>query len=74
MTFTTFTPLLWLLLLLGAGWGYWRSLVDRPSRLKIASFMLRVFGVVLLVRRPRPAHQAPSSSCDTGPLLVVDTP
>lgn len=48
MTFTTFTPLLWLIVLLGAAWGYWRSLVDRPSRLKIASFVLRVLGVVLL--------------------------
>ncbi len=49
MTFTTFTPLFWLIVLLGAAWGYWRSLVDRPSGLKIASFVLRVLGVVLLV-------------------------
>jgi uncharacterized membrane protein len=48
MSFTTFTPLLWLLLLLGAGYGYWRSLVDRPSGLKITSFALRVLGVILL--------------------------
>jgi len=48
MTFTTFTPLFWLIVLLGAAWGYWRSLVDRPSGLKIASFALRVLGVVLL--------------------------
>jgi Ca-activated chloride channel family protein len=48
MTFTTFTPLLWLLLLLVAGAAYWRSLVDRPTGLKLASFLLRVLGVVLL--------------------------
>ncbi|SKA77855.1 von Willebrand factor type A domain-containing protein [Prosthecobacter debontii] len=48
MTFTTFTPLLWLLLLAVAGLAYGRSLVDRPSGLKIASFTLRVLGIVLL--------------------------
>lgn len=48
MTFTTFTPLLWLLLLLVAGAAYWRSLVDRPTGLKAGSFALRVLGVVLL--------------------------
>lgn len=48
MSFTTFTPLLWLLLILLAGWAYHRSLVDRPTGLKIVSFMLRLLGVVLL--------------------------
>ena len=48
MTFTTFTPLFWLVVLLGAAWGYWSSLVDRPSGLKMASFVMRVLGVVLL--------------------------
>jgi Ca-activated chloride channel homolog len=48
MSFTSFTPLLWTLLLLGAAWGYWHSLVDRPAGLKLASFLLRVLGVILL--------------------------
>ncbi len=49
MTFTTFTPLLWLLpLLIVAGLAWWRSLVDRPPGLKLASFALRVLGIVLL--------------------------
>lgn len=48
MSFTTFTPLFWLIVLLAAAWGYWQSLVDRPSGLKIASFALRLLGVVLL--------------------------
>lgn len=42
-------PLLWLLLLLPLAAVYARSLVDRPTGLKAASFLLRVLGVVLLV-------------------------
>ncbi len=48
MTFTTYTPLLWLLLLLAAAWGFRHSLVDRPGGLKTASFALRLLGVLLL--------------------------
>ncbi len=49
MDFTSLTPLLWLLVLAGAGAGYWYSLVDRPTGLRVASFALRVLGIVLLV-------------------------
>lgn len=49
MTFTTYTPLLWLLLLLAAAWAFRHSLVDRPQALKVASFALRLLGLVLLV-------------------------
>ena len=64
MSFTTFTPLFWLLLLLLAGWAYRRSLVDRPTGLKIASFALRLLGLVLLALalcqpfREEPADEA----------------
>ncbi len=61
MSFTTFTPLLWLLLLVVAGWGYARSLVDRPQGLKLASFLLRIAGIVLLVLalcRPFASHES----------------
>ncbi|MCF6312025.1 MAG: VWA domain-containing protein [Verrucomicrobiales bacterium] len=49
MEFTTFQPLLWLLLLLAMGAGLWFSLVDRPSPLKFGSFALRMLGIILLV-------------------------
>ncbi len=49
MEFTTFQPLLWLLLLLAMGIGLWFSLVDRPSGLKLGSFALRVLGIILLI-------------------------
>lgn len=49
MEFTTFQPLLWLLLLLAMAVGLWFSLVDRPSGLKFGSFALRVLGLILLV-------------------------
>ena len=49
MEFTTFTPLLWLLLLLAVAAGAWFSLVDRPAGLKWGSLGLRVLGIVLLV-------------------------
>lgn len=42
-------PLLWLLLLLPMAAVYAISLVDRPARLKVASFVLRMLGIVLLV-------------------------
>lgn len=48
MTFTTLTPLLWLLLLPVAVWAYARSLVDRPAALKTTSFGLRILSIVLL--------------------------
>lgn len=49
MDFTTWTPLLWLLPLLAAGVGFFYSLVDRPRGMMVASFGLRVLGVLLLV-------------------------
>ena len=49
MDFTTLSPLLWLLVLVGVGAGFYHSLVDRPSGLRTASFALRVLGIVLLV-------------------------
>ena len=49
MQFTSFQPLVWLLVLLGLGAGMFFSLVDRPTRLKWASFLLRVLGVILLI-------------------------
>ncbi len=49
MEFTTFQPLLWLLLLLAMGVGLWFSLVDRPAGLKFGSFALRILGIILLV-------------------------
>ena len=49
MDFTTFSPLLWLLVLIGLAVGMWFSLVDRPTKLKWASFLLRALGVVLLI-------------------------
>lgn len=49
MEFASFMPLLWLLLLPVLGLGLWFSLVDRPGRMKIASFALRTLGVILLV-------------------------
>lgn len=48
MTFTTFTPLFWLLLLGGVIAAYAGSLVDRPRGLKLASLALRILGIVLL--------------------------
>lgn len=48
MDFTTFKPLLWLLVLLGLGAGMWFSLVDRPKKLKWGSFLLRALGIILL--------------------------
>ena len=49
MEFTTLKPLLWLLVLLVLGAGYWSTLVDRPRGLKLGSFLLRVLGIVLLI-------------------------
>ena len=49
MDFTTLSPLLWLLVLIGVGTGFYHSLVDRPSGLRTASFALRVLGIILLV-------------------------
>ncbi len=49
MDFTTFTPLLWLLVLAAVGVGFYRSLVDRPTGLKWASLIFRVLGIILLV-------------------------
>lgn len=47
--FTDNRAFLWLLLLLPLAWGLWTSLVDRPAKLKWASFMLRALGLALLV-------------------------
>jgi Mg-chelatase subunit ChlD len=49
MDFTTLSPLLWLLVLVGVGAGFYHSLVDRPTTLRTASFALRVLGIILLV-------------------------
>lgn len=49
MEFASTKPLLWLLLLLPMAGVYAVSLVDRPTRLKVASFVLRLLGIVLLV-------------------------
>ena len=49
MQLTFYQPLLWLLAVLLLGAGFFYSLVDRPRALKMASFLLRVFGVILLV-------------------------
>ncbi|MDF1751325.1 MAG: VWA domain-containing protein [Verrucomicrobiales bacterium] len=48
MDFTTYKPLLWLVVLLGLGAGMWFSLVDRPTKLKWWSFALRALGIILL--------------------------
>jgi Ca-activated chloride channel homolog len=48
-SFTDPISLLWLpLLLMALGLAYWWSLVDRPKRLRVASFGCRVLAVVLL--------------------------
>lgn len=49
MELASLKPLFWLLLLLPLAAVYASSLVDRPGGKKIASFLLRVLGVVLLV-------------------------
>ena len=49
MELTFYQPLLWLSVLILLGAGYYLSLVDRPGKLKLASFLLRVLGVMLLV-------------------------
>ncbi len=49
MDFTTFQPLVWLLLLTGLMFGMTFSLVDRPKSLKWGSFALRALGIVLLI-------------------------
>jgi len=47
--FTDNQAFLWLLLLVPLAWGLWTSLVDRPAKLKWASFALRALGLALLV-------------------------
>ncbi|TLD70115.1 VWA domain-containing protein [Phragmitibacter flavus] len=49
MDFTSWTPLLWLLLLIGVAVGFHYTLVDRPRGLMLGAFLLRVLGIVLLV-------------------------
>lgn len=49
MHLTFLQPLLWLLAVPLLLIGYRLSLVDRPGKLKLASFLLRVLGVILLV-------------------------
>jgi Ca-activated chloride channel family protein len=49
MDFTSFSPLFWLLLLPVMGVAFFHSLVDRPRRLMIGAFALRLLGVILLV-------------------------
>ncbi len=49
MELTTFQPFFWLLLLVAMGIGFWFSLVDRPTSLKLASFLLRALAILLLV-------------------------
>jgi Ca-activated chloride channel family protein len=49
MDFTSFAPLFWLLVLPVMGVAFYHSLVDRPRRLMIGSFALRLLGVILLV-------------------------
>ncbi|MEM7384725.1 MAG: VWA domain-containing protein, partial [Verrucomicrobiota bacterium] len=49
MSLTFYQPLFWLLVILVLGIGFALSLVDRPARLKWASFLFRILGIVLLV-------------------------
>lgn len=49
MEFTSFQPFWWLALIPVLAAGLWFSLVDRPAKQKIASFALRVLGVLLLI-------------------------
>ncbi|MEZ5324359.1 MAG: VWA domain-containing protein [Verrucomicrobiales bacterium] len=49
MQLTFFQPLLWLLAIPLLIVGYRLSLVDRPGKLKLISFLLRLLGVALLV-------------------------
>lgn len=49
MEFVSLQPLFWLLVIPLLAAGYWLSLVDRPTPLKLASFLLRVIGVVFVI-------------------------
>ena len=49
MEFTSFQPVWWLALIPALAAGLWFSLVDRPAKLKFASFGLRALGIILLI-------------------------
>ena len=49
MEFNSLKPLFLLLLLLPLLWSFRRSLVNRPKWLKFSAFMLRCFGIILLI-------------------------
>ena len=68
----TYSQYLWWLLLLPVlGIGYYFSLVDRPQKLKIASFALRVLAIVLLIfALCRPAYRTDSK--DLHVVFLVD--